>query len=67
MQKMNEWINLHKEKIEEAFEQKIPEERLVFFIAYDSIEEIENDLPGLVDLSKPWLKKVSDKWVVQMA
>lgn len=67
MESMELWVIEHKKKIEEEFGQSITDERLSLFCCYNTLEDMEKEFYDLADSSKPYVKKVLDKWVIQLA
>lgn len=61
------WIIEHKEEIEKEFNQIIEIKNLFLFCCYDTLEDMKKDFYDLVDETKPYIKKVLDKWVIQIA
>jgi len=64
---MEDWVIKHKEDIEKEFDKIITDERLFFFWCYDTLDDMRKEFYDLVDTSKPYIKKVLDKWVIQIA
>ena len=61
------WVSKHKKDIEEAFNQTIADDRLVAFVCYDNLEEMSKEFYDFADPTKPYVKKVLNKWVIQIA
>ena len=64
---MEKWKIKHKEDIEKEFKQSISIERLNFFFCYDTLDDMKKEFYDLADISKPYVKKVLDKWIIQIA
>jgi hypothetical protein len=64
---MELWAIEHKKNIEEEFGQSIPDDRISLFCCYDTFDDMEKEFYDLADPSKPYVKKVLDKWVIQLA
>lgn len=61
------WVATHSGNIAKAFKQKIEADRLRFFAAYDTLEEMREDFSEYADEAQPNVKKVLDKWIIQYA
>lgn len=64
---VDDFVRENKPLIEAAFNQEIPDDRLSFFCCYDTLADMAKDFFDMADESKPYVKKVLDKWIIQLA
>ncbi|MBA4698497.1 MAG: hypothetical protein H2212_03605 [Ruminococcus sp.] len=67
MKDMELWAIEHKKDIEQEFGQSIPDECLSLFCCYNTLGDMKKEFYDLADPTEPYVKRVLDKWVIQLA
>lgn len=67
-EKDDEWLITHRKELEEAFEQKISKEELVYFDCYNTFEEmlVEFEDEKFINKFNPYIMEVAGKWIIKI-